>query len=227
MSRARFDVRQTAAADETSEAGGCLSSFLLPPFAVLVVGALLAVFAFNNPTQTILAKADSTTSVSISPIFTPEIQDWNSSILRWASESNLDPNLVAVVMQIESCGNPFARSSAGAMGLFQVMPYHFLVSDDPYDPDTNATRGLDYLKRSLTTSNNNVRLALAGYNGGISVISIGEWFWAAETSRYVYWGSGIYEDTLTGATQSARLNEWLNAGGASLCNTAKQQLGIN
>ncbi len=229
MSRARYNdqIRQTAAANETSNASGCLSLFLLPPFAVLFVGALLAIFAFNSSVPTVLAKADSTTNATISPVFTPEVQYWNSSILRWASASNLDPNLVAVIMQIESCGNPFARSSAGAMGLFQVMPYHFLASDNPYDPDTNAARGLDYLKRSLAASNNNVRLALAGYNGGISVISVGEWFWAAETSRYVYWGTGIYEDTLTSATQSARLNEWLKAGGASLCSKAKQQLGIN
>ncbi|MCL4530836.1 MAG: transglycosylase SLT domain-containing protein [Chloroflexi bacterium] len=229
MSRARYNeqIRQTAAANETSNASGCLSLFLLPPFAVLVVGALLAVFAFNSSAQAVLAKANSPTIGTISPIFTPEVQRWDSSILRWATASSLDPNLVAVIMQIESCGNPFARSSAGAMGLFQVMPYHFLASDDPYDPDTNAARGLDYLRRSLAASNNNVRLALAGYNGGISVISSGEWFWAAETSRYVYWGSGIYEDTLTGATQSARLNEWLRAGGASLCNKAKQQLGMS
>ena len=229
MSRARYNdqIRQTAAANETSNASGCLSLFLLPPFAVLFVGALLAIFAFNSSAPTVLAKADSTTNTTMSPVFTPEVQYWNSSILRWASASNLDPNLVAVIMQIESCGNPFARSSAGAMGLFQVMPYHFLASEDPYDPDTNAARGLDYLKRSLAAANNNVRLALAGYNGGISIISVGEWFWAAETSSYVYWGTGIYEDTLTGAAQSARLNEWLKAGGASLCNNAKQQLGIN
>jgi soluble lytic murein transglycosylase-like protein len=229
MSRARhkYQTRHTAAANETIRASGCLSSYLLPPFAVLFVGALLAIFAFNSSGQAVSARASSSTNTVISQIFTPEIQYWNSSISRWASASNLDPNLVAVVMQIESCGNPSARSGAGAMGLFQVMPYHFEAADDPYDPDTNAARGLGYLKRSLTTSNNNVRLALAGYNGGISVISIGEWFWAAETSRYVYWGSGIYEDTLTSAAQSARLKEWLNAGGTSLCNQAKQKLGIN
>ncbi|MBI1856315.1 MAG: transglycosylase SLT domain-containing protein [Chloroflexi bacterium] len=54
---------------------------------------------------------------------------WAAAISRWANASNLDPNLVAVVMQIESCGNPSARSSAGAMGLFQVMPFHFFVTD--------------------------------------------------------------------------------------------------
>jgi soluble lytic murein transglycosylase-like protein len=64
-------------------------------------------------------------------------------------------------MQIESCGDPRARSRAGAMGLFQVMPYHFAGGDDPYNPDTNAVRGLAYLKRSLDTANGDPRLALA------------------------------------------------------------------
>jgi soluble lytic murein transglycosylase-like protein len=230
MSRARFirNTRQTAAADET-QGSGCLSGFLLPPLSVLLVGALLAVFAFHTPA---LASGDMPVSppggTEISSVFTPEVRFWRSSILRWAAESSLDPNLVAVIMQIESCGNPFARSHAGAMGLFQVMPYHFLAADDPYSPDTNAARGLDYLRRSLTAANNDARLAMAGYNGGISVISRSQWTWPAETVRYAYWGSGIYQDALggAGAAPLSRLDEWLKAGGGSLCAQARQQLGI-
>ena len=37
----------------------------------------------------------------------------------------LDPDIIATIIQIESCGNPAARSTAGAQGLFQVMPFHF------------------------------------------------------------------------------------------------------
>jgi hypothetical protein len=112
------------------------------------------------------------------------------------------------------------------MGLFQVMPFHFYSSDNPYNPDTNAARGLDYLRRSLETSFGDARLAFAGYNGGIGVISRGEFSWAAETVRYVYWGSGIYTDAVSGAGSSPRLEEWLNAGGASLCRQAHERLGL-
>ena len=228
MSRARYnqDSWQTAAAYE-SQGSGCLSGFIIPPLVVLLVGALLAFFAFNTSAQSIpMQTTTGPGSVQLSPIFTPEVQYWNASISRWAVASGLDPNLVAVIMQIESCGNPFARSSAGAAGLFQVMPYHFLPADNPTAPDTNAERGLDYLKRSLAASKNDVRLALACYNGGIGVISRGEWSWPAETIRYAYWGSGIYADALSGAASSSRLSEWLRAGGASLCNQARQKLGI-
>ena len=89
------------------------------------------------------------TGSSISPIFTAEVQYWSTSILTWAAAAGLDPNLAATVMQIESCGDPLARSRAGAIGLFQVMPYHFAPGEYPYNPDTNALRGLDYLRRSL------------------------------------------------------------------------------
>jgi soluble lytic murein transglycosylase-like protein len=161
----------------------------------------------------------------LSAIFTPEIQWWGDKIVRWSNEFGLDPNLVATVMQIESCGDPRALSSAGAMGLFQVMPFHFSATDDPWDPNTNAARGLDYLRRSLDAAGGNPGLALAGYNGGIRVISRGQSSWAAETQRYLYWGSGIYQDAQAGLSQSPRLDEWLSRGGG-MCSRARERLGL-
>ena len=158
-------------------------------------------------------------------LFTPEIQWWGERIVRWADQIGLDPNLAATVMQIESCGDPRALSSAGAMGLFQVMPFHFSSTDDPFDPDTNAARGLAYLRRSLDAAGGNPGLALAGYNGGIGVIDRGQSTWAAETQRYLYWGSGIYQDAEAGLIQSARLDEWLSRGGG-MCSRARQRLGL-
>jgi soluble lytic murein transglycosylase-like protein len=113
--------------------------------------------------------------------------------------------MAATVMQIESCGNPDAQSSAGASGLFQVMPFHFLANEDAFNPETNALRGLAYLAKSLQASNGNARLAFAGYNGGIGVIAQSESNWANETIRYAYWGSGIYADTQQNADISGRL----------------------
>ncbi|HEY5729032.1 MAG TPA: transglycosylase SLT domain-containing protein [Anaerolineales bacterium] len=230
MPRARTfksENRQTAA---TQNRGGCLSLFSLPLFAILFIACLLTVLAFNTPISTSAAsyQADSTVpTTSLSPIFTREVQYWADDIHKWANASSLDPNLVAVVMQIESCGNPFARSSAGAMGLFQVMPYHFQSGENPYETNTNALRGLNYLSNSLNTAYGNVRLTLAGYNGGIGVISRGEWTWSAQTLRYVYYGAPIYEDARNGAVSSAKLDEWYRKYGAGLCREASQKLGID
>jgi soluble lytic murein transglycosylase-like protein len=178
--------------------------------------------SFPNPS----VEAAPAGAKAISSVFTPEVQYWSQALSRWAAKAGIDPNLAAVVMQIESCGDPSATSRSGAIGLFQVMPYHFASTDSPYDPDTNAGRGLDYLRRSLQAANNDARLAFAGYNGGIGVIGRSEWTWPAETVRYAYWGSGIYADAIAGLGESGRLHEWLTAGGSGLCARAGQRLGI-
>ena len=222
--------RQTVAADEN--AGGCLSFYALAPLAVLFIGALLTAFAMQLPIQT-SALSESQPSFSgesldgLSPIFTSEVQYWRQDIIRWANIASLDPNLVATVMQIESCGDPDARSRSGAMGLFQVMPFHFHLGENGFEPETNALRGLEYLTRSLQTAHGEARLALAGYNGGIGVISSGEWTWSAETQRYVRYGEPIYNDARSGVTSSPMLNEWYQTYGAGLCRQAAQQLEIS
>jgi len=236
MPRARTSYTSNWQTAASTQGSGCLSGFIIPPLAVLLVGLLLVFFVkgLNTPVQaeslpslsTVEERPAAIPSTSLSPIFTPEIHYWADSITRWAAASNLDPNLAAVVMQIESCGDPRATSRAGAMGLFQVMPFHFMAGENPYQPDTNALRGLGYLKRSLDTANGNARLALAGYNGGIGVISRGEWTWAAETARYVKYGFPIYQDASRGVTNSSALDEWYNRYGAGLCRQAAQRLGL-
>ena len=228
MPRARSrkqDDWQTAAPQENGS--GCLSLYSLSIFAVFLITLFITVLAFNTPIDISAAASNTQTdSMNISPIFTPEVQYWSADIIRWGNASALDPNLVAVILQIESCGNPSARSSAGAMGLFQVMPFHFRFGENPYNPDTNALRGLNYLARSLQAANGNARLALAGYNGGIGVISRSEWTWSAETKRYVYYGAPIYEDARNGLTTSPMLDEWYQRYGAGLCRDASRGLGL-
>jgi soluble lytic murein transglycosylase-like protein len=164
--------------------------------------------------------------MKISSVFTREVKYWEEEIITWAKTYELDPNLIAVVMQIESCGHPNIRSQVGANGLFQVMPFHFSPKENPVNPETNAKRGLTYLARSLELADANTSLALAGYNGGHSVITLDPDSWFAETRRYVYWGSGILSDISDGQSQSPRLTEWLNAGGESLCNRSAEDLGL-
>ena len=229
--------------------GGCLSGFLIPPMAVIFIGVVLAFIWLGSGTSSTLAAAPGNSQAgsglstmgqvvtassanvahtgSVSPVFSPEIQYWSGAIQGWAAAAGLDPNLVATVMQIESCGDPGARSPAGAMGLFQVMPYHFTASDDPYNPNTNAARGLAYLVRSLKAANGDTRLALAGYNGGIGVIGRPESSWRLQTQHYANVGSGIYNDASSGATVSPRLQEWMGVGVKSMCRQARTRLGIN
>ena len=225
----RHATRAVAPQDQGSDSYS-VSGFMVVPLAVIFISALLGSLALKtNPTtmaSSVSAELPPVTSTGISPIFRVEIQYWADSISRWAAASQLDPNLIATIMQIESCGDPRARSSAGAMGLFQVMPFHFYAADDPYNPNTNAERGLAYLARSLATAGGNARLAMAGYNGGIGVIGRGEWTWSAQTKRYVQYGAPMYEDAKNGMDPSPALNEWYENYGVSLCRQAHQRLGL-
>lgn len=242
MSRARFqnqDDWQTAAAFENGS--GCLSFYMLPPLAALLIIGIVAFVALKSPltpsalpiashnsTLLLQSAAQNAAAISgeISPIFTKEVQHWSKDIVRWANAAGVDPNLAATVMQIESCGDPRATSRSGATSLFQVMPFHFKLGENPYDPETNAQRGMNYLSRSLQAGGGSARLALAGYNGGIGVVARSEWAWPSETKRYVLYGAPIYEDARNGATSSASLTEWYQNYGAGLCRQASQRLGI-
>ena len=220
--------RETAPEDNS---GGCFSLLLFPPVAITLI-----IFVFfmltagetkmvkgNEPKKRVKTTQD---SGSIAPLFTPEVQSWSGSITRWADDWDMDPNLVATVMQVESCGDPKAQSYAGAIGLFQVMPFHFQPTDVPQKPAINAKRGLAYLKQGLVELGE-PRLALAGYNGGIGIAAMGEEYWPAETVRYVYWAENIYQDALKGRSQSEYLEDWLAHGGSVLCSQAHQRLGIS
>jgi len=218
-------VKRTAPQYQYDEGSGCLSGFAIVPLAVIFITVSLSLLAWrSNPTIMDLPPVASSTSLS--PIFRPEVQYWADSVSSWAAGSNLNPNLVATIMQIESCGDPRALSSAGAMGLFQVMPYHFSFTDNPYNPNTNAARGLDYLARSLEAANGDARLAMAGYNGGISIVHSAEWTWSAETKRYVHYGAPIYQDAVSGVESSAALNDWYLSYGVGLCRQAHQKIGL-
>jgi hypothetical protein len=162
----------------------------------------------------------------ISAVFSDEVKYWESDIVRWASEHSLDPDMVATIMQIESCGDPQALSIAGAQGLFQVMPFHFTAGENMLDPNTNARRGMNYFAERLVQTAGDVGKAFAGYNGG-HVAAGGSWnSWAAETQRYYVWSTGIYEDAKAGLTQSPTLQEWYAAGGVSLCQQAANRLNL-
>lgn len=163
----------------------------------------------------------------ISPVFAAPVQHWAAQIVEWSATYGLDPNIAATIMQIESCGDPQAISSAGAQGLFQVMPFHFAAGEDSLDPDTNARRGLNYYVERLQQTSGDVGKAFAGYNGGHGAAGSSWDAWPHETQRYYVWSTGIYGDIQNGLSESPTLQEWLQAGGASLCNQAAQRLGLS
>lgn len=91
---------------------------------------------------------------------------------RVAARHGLDPHLVHAVISAESAYNPRAVSRAGAMGLMQLMPAtaeRFGVGN-AFDPAANVNGGARYLRWLLNHFDNNLTLALAGYNAGENAV---------------------------------------------------------
>lgn len=86
-----------------------------------------------------------------------------------ASRTQLAPELVLAVIEVESHFDRYALSTAGAQGLMQVMPFwkdeigrH---DDNLIQTSTNLRYGCHILRFYLDRENQNLTRALAAYNG--------------------------------------------------------------
>jgi len=99
---------------------------------------------------------------------------------------NLDPALVASVIQRESSGDPMCLSSSGAVGLMQLMPEN--VQDyavaNPYDPEQNIRGGMAQLADYLKLFNGDLRKGLTAYNTGPGRVKNGTWDQTSEGRNY-------------------------------------------
>lgn len=96
-----------------------------------------------------------------------------SPVIELAARANgLDPALLHAVIRAESGYNPRALSIKGATGLMQLIPdtARRYGVNNLYDPVENIHGGARYLKDLLAMFNNDVELALAGYNAGENAV---------------------------------------------------------
>ncbi len=177
------------------------------------------------------------TAAPLTPFYSESVLYWEPKIYQWAEENELNPNIVAILMQIESCGHPYAGSGF-ANGLFQVTPANFnsLVNNqfqtsigvlepgtNQLNPDYNAAAGLYIFSIDcLLFAGDDLEAAFACYNGGPNAVNPNNRF--QETIDYVVWSMGIWGEASRGAATSATLNRWLNSGGSMLCDSAEAAL---
>lgn len=109
-------------------------------------------------------------------IFPPSVMQYKTQIEKLAAQYHISPNIVALIMTIESQGDSNAGSEAGAQGLMQVMPNHFPSTMGPKDMKevlTNIEKGINVFITFYNYSKDNntgyafiMNRALMGYNGG-------------------------------------------------------------
>ena len=94
-------------------------------------------------------------------------RDLDAQLESLAAQYQVPPPLVRAMVAAESGGNPRARSTAGAIGLMQLMPATAAaLGVDPWHPLQNLQGGIRYLAELLKLYDQDPRLALIAYNAG-------------------------------------------------------------
>ncbi|HEV7577995.1 MAG TPA: lytic transglycosylase domain-containing protein [Caldimonas sp.] len=147
----------------TSEQSGALvlSSFASADAQIVLIAGPAGSGAASNPTP---AASKALPYRSAKPVS----EDLRRIIEAAAARAALSPQLIHAVIEAESRYEPSAVSPRGAIGLMQLLPTTAkrFGAQDPFDPGQNVAAGTAYLKWLMTYFNEDLELALAGYNAG-------------------------------------------------------------
>lgn len=93
------------------------------------------------------------------------------AILYYSYKYNVDPLIMSALIDTESKFNQNAVSSAGAIGMGQLLPSTAsALGVNPYDTLQNIEGACSYMATQLNNLNGDTRLALAAYNAGSDAI---------------------------------------------------------
>jgi soluble lytic murein transglycosylase-like protein len=177
------------------------------------------------------------------PWLSPTVTRWRPVIDQMAKKYNIDPNLIAIIMTLESGG--YSKANSGqAVGLMQVTPItgkdiaskylktptsHYNLSD----PKTSIEFGTAYLAelRDLFGTaqqgpdwNSTVELIAAGYNGGPgAALSLERGQGLTDTQTVVYSRDAFNMWRERHAKTSPTFDRWKERGGQTLIDQAKAE----
>ncbi len=167
-------------------------------FAFLMTALLFYSLSYSSDEPDV-AEAGHELSISWLP---PAVTRYSDLIEQAARRHNVSPDVLALMLLVESHGEPEAESSAGARGLMQVMPktgeaiaaergLEGFGPDQLFDPATNIDFGAWYLanmmERFAEDPSRQQELAIAAYNAGprrAEAYANGDEALSVESARY-------------------------------------------
>lgn len=185
------------------------------------------------------------TTASITIGWLPQtVVRWRNDIEVQAKKYDIDANLIAIIMTLESGGNPQANSGQ-ALGLMQIAPptggdiaqKYLRAPEAKYnllDAKTNIEFGAAYLSHLREvfcdysdgpTWDTCAELIAAGYNGGpgaANQLYLGNGLASVETATYSRNALNMWRERA--AKSSPTYDRWLEAGGQTMIDAAKKQM---
>ena len=163
---------------------------------------LCFIFALFAPVQAQATTHAIAATPSTIGVYASVLRSYNKSMPVWQSNDlakhllmsaahwNLDPNVLAAIVTVESSWHTHAVSYAGAIGLGQLMPgTAATLGVNPRDPKQNLSGAAQYLSGLMDTFGSNpnrYQLVFAAYNAGPKAVQrfggIPPYY---ETQRYV------------------------------------------
>jgi len=203
----------------------------------VITGVILLLPYLHKP----LAPESSTINVTWIP---STVRHWHSQIEQMAQRYNLDPNFIAIIMTMESGGDPKADSGY-AQGLMQITPAtakdigaHYIKQPmrayNIWDPATNIEFGTAYLAKLRDlygsssqgpTWDSTVELIAAAYNGGFGAansLEAGKGLHDTQTVVYSRDAFNMWRERR--ANDSPTFDRWQERGGSALLRQAQMDI---
>jgi soluble lytic murein transglycosylase-like protein len=212
--------------------------FVVGAVAVLaVVGVVWWIYEAQTPLKP-------RSSIITSPWIPPTVRKWDKPINEMAAKYKVDPNLIGIIITLESGGYSKAQSEDNAKGLMQItaptakdISTKFLKKPvhkyDLYNPRTNIEFGTAYLawlRDEFGTAkqgpdwNSTVELIAAGYNGGPGAAnSLEQGQGLTDTQTVIYSRDAFNMWRERHAKSSPTFDRWKERGGIDLINKAKEK----
>lgn len=213
---------------------------------LIVVGALIALIIYGglavyHDHQTILPYQKAGVTASWLP---SAVTKWKPQINAMAEKYNIDANVIAILMTMESAGNPKAKSEAGAVGLMQItsptagdIAARYLKTPvkkyDLTDGPTSIEFGTAYLAMlrdeygdtdQAPSYDHTVELIAAAYNGGFGAansLEAGKGLTDTQTVVYSRDAFNMWRERVS--SKSPTFDRWKERGGQDLITAAQKQ----